>query len=66
MDLSTCRPFDWMWDDEALKKVTKRLYSLKPIPLITPESAELLSPVDERSYKSGTLGTDPDWLFGAH
>lgn len=66
MDLATFRPYDWMWDEEALKALTKKFYGKKPIPLIKPKSAADLSPVDERAYKSGTLGTDPDWIFGAH
>ncbi len=55
----------WMWDEETVKKVTRKFYRLKPSPLVTPESASRLSPADERSYKAGTLGTDFSWVFGA-
>ena len=55
----------WMWDDEALKMVTRRFYSRPSIPLISAESAARLSIADERSYKSGTMGVDFSWVFGA-
>jgi hypothetical protein len=66
------RPFDlekikdpaWMWNDEALKKVSARFYRLKTIALISAEAARRLSPADERSYTAGTYGTDFDWAFG--
>ncbi len=55
----------WMWDDEALKTITRRFYSRPSIPLISAESAARLSVADERSYTSGTYGTDFSWVFGA-
>jgi hypothetical protein len=54
----------WMWDEGAVKTVNKHLYTLKPIPLITPEMAAALAEVDERSYKGGTLGLDFSWAYG--
>jgi hypothetical protein len=60
-------PFDstgWMWDEEGVKKVTRRFYQLKAIPLITEAMAASLTPVDERSFQAATLGTNFDWLYG--
>ena len=54
----------WMWDEAGIKKISKRLYSLKPIALISEESAALLNLVDERSFKAGTTGTDFSWAYG--
>jgi hypothetical protein len=54
----------WMWDEEAVRKVTKRFYSQRSIPLISAVSAARLSIADERSYTSGTYGTDFSWSFG--
>ncbi len=54
----------WMVDEEKLKVITRQLYSLKPIRLITPEVAADLHPADERSYKAGTAGTNFDWVYG--
>ena len=54
-----------MWDEEGIKKIAKRLYNLKPIPLISEKSAAHLNLSDERSYKAGTYGTDLRWSYGA-
>ena len=64
-NLERIKYISWMWSEEAVKLVTRRFYSLKPVPLISAESAARLSLADERSYKSGTLGTDFSWVFGA-
>ena len=65
LNLSHFQDPSWMWDEQGVKKISKRLYSLKPIPLITEKSAQLLNLSDERTYKAGTYGTDFSWSFGA-
>ncbi len=64
LDLARFDAAGWMWDEEGVEQVSRRLYRLKPIPLFPPEAAARLSPVDERSYRAGTVGTDFDWVFG--
>jgi hypothetical protein len=64
MDLSRFKDPSWMWDEEGIRKVSKRLYSLKPIALISEASAGKLNPSDERTYTAGTVGTDFNWSFG--
>ncbi len=64
LDLSRFQDTSWMWDEAGIRKVSKRLYRLKPIPLISEESAAHLSVVNERSYKAGTYGTDFSWAYG--
>ena len=64
IDLSHFQDPSWMWDEEGVKKISKRFYGLKPIPLITQESALHLNRSDERTYKAGTYGTDFNWSFG--
>jgi hypothetical protein len=54
-----------MWEEDGVKKISKRLYSLKPIPLISEKSALHLNVSDERTYKAGTYGTDFSWSYGA-
>jgi hypothetical protein len=63
-NLGGIKDFSWIWSEEAVKAVTRKFYSRKPIPLIRAEKAARLSPVDERSYKAGTYGTDFSWVFG--
>ena len=65
LNLSRFQDPSWMWDEEDVKKISKRLYSLKPIPLVSTESVARLSVADERSYKAGTYGTDFSWSYGA-
>ncbi len=55
---------DWMWSEAGIAKISKRLYRLKPFPLIPPEDAAILSLSDERFYQANTLGTDMKWAFG--
>ncbi|HTX89879.1 MAG TPA: hypothetical protein VMC09_01570 [Anaerolineales bacterium] len=65
LDLSQFKDPTWMWDEEGIKKISKRLYALTPIPLVSENGAARLSVADERSYKAGTYGTDFNWSFGA-
>jgi hypothetical protein len=53
----------WMWSEEGVQKISKYLYSLKSIPLVSSESAALLAPVDARSYEAGTHGTNFNWVY---
>ena len=65
MDLSKFQDPAWMWKEEGIKKVSKRLYSLKPIKLISEKSAVKLNLSDERTYRAGTYGTNFNWSYGA-
>ncbi len=64
LDLARLDRFDWMWDEAGIRQVSRRLYRLKPVPLIPAECAARLSPADERAYTANTLGTDFDWVYG--
>lgn len=65
------RPFDryhWLTTESGVERVSQRLYGLKVIPLLEPESVAALTLVDERSFQAGTLGLNIDGAFkpGAH
>jgi hypothetical protein len=64
LDLRQFDATSWMWDEAGVKAVSRRLYRLRPIPLITEAQAAHLSLVDERSYAANTLGTDFSWVYG--
>jgi hypothetical protein len=64
LDLSRFPDPSWMWDEAGIRKVSQRLYRLKPVALISEESAAHLHVADERSYKAGTYGTDFSWAYG--
>ena len=65
LDLSHFTDPSWMWDEEGVKKISTRLYGLRPIPLISEKCAASLHQSDERSYRAGTYGTDFNWSYGA-
>jgi hypothetical protein len=65
LDLSSFKDPAWMWDEAGIQKVSKRLYGLKPIPLISEAGAARLNLSDERTYQAGTTGTDFSWAYGA-
>jgi hypothetical protein len=65
LDLSHFHEPGWMWDENCVKEIAKRLYGLKPIPLISERSARNLNALDERTYKAGSYGTDFNWSYGA-
>ena len=63
INLSSYNRYDWQTSQAGSDHVVERLYSLKMIPLLSPEQAERLTPVDPRSYQAGMLGTDPAGLY---
>jgi hypothetical protein len=59
-------PFDrlgWTWSDEGADAIEQHLYKLRPIPLITPEQAAALGPLDSLTYRAGTLESDPAGMY---
>ena len=54
---------NWMTDIRGLNAIEKHLYQIKPIPLITPDQAAYLSPVDKLSFDAGTLGLNYDGVY---
>jgi hypothetical protein len=65
VDLRRFQDPSWMWDEAGIQKISKRLYSLKPITLISNATAALLNVSDERTYRAGTTGTDFSWTYGS-
>jgi hypothetical protein len=65
LDLSRITDPSWMWDEACIQAITKRLYGLKPIPLISETIAGRLNPLDKRTFQAGTTGTDFSQSFGA-
>ncbi len=54
---------NWMWDETGVQIIEQHLYSLRPIPLITPEMAAQLQPVDALTYQAGMLVANPAGLY---
>ncbi|MBN1921753.1 MAG: hypothetical protein JW892_10940 [Anaerolineae bacterium] len=62
-DLARFDRHHWMWDETGIAIIEQRLYSLKPIPLITPAMAMQLQSVDSLTYKAGMLVANPAGLY---
>jgi hypothetical protein len=57
-------PGNWMWEESGINRISKKLYSLKSIPLLPPESVARLVPADDFTYHAASLGTDFNWAYG--
>jgi hypothetical protein len=60
------RSFDrlhWLTQDEPLERIAQRTEEIRRIDLLPPAMAERLSPVDERSFRAGLIGANPEGLF---
>jgi hypothetical protein len=53
----------WMTSDAGVDAIEEHLYSLRKIPLLTPEMIAALSPTDPLTYQAGTLVVNPDGLY---
>ncbi|OQA22757.1 MAG: hypothetical protein BWY63_00657 [Chloroflexi bacterium ADurb.Bin360] len=62
-DLARFDRHNWMWDETGVEIVERHLYSLKSIPLITPEMTAQLQPVDPLTYQAGMLVVNPAGLY---
>jgi hypothetical protein len=63
LDLRRFAP-DWMSSEKGISEISRKLYSLKPVSLILPEVAAILTIADDRTYQAASLGTDFNWAFG--
>ncbi len=55
--------YNWLWDEAGVARIAKHLYTLKSTPLLSPQAAARLHPVDVRTFQGHTLGTDMDGVF---
>ena len=53
----------WMLTAAGVDFMEEYLKTVKLKTLLTPDQIARLSPVDQRSYDAGTLGTNPDGIF---
>jgi len=65
LDASRYIHLNWAWDEVGANKLFyKHFYGRKAIPLITRNTAKLLSPVTDRAYAAETLYTNLNESFG--
>ena len=63
LDLAAFDRLGWETDDAAPAAIAVRLDAIRHVPVLTPEQAARLVPVDERRYIAGLLGSNPDGLY---
>lgn len=63
IDLSPFDGLDWMTEPGGVDAIEKYLKHVALLPLISAEQAAYLSPLDERSFKAGTLGINMDGAY---
>jgi hypothetical protein len=64
LDLTRFDASGWMWDETGVKVLARKLYSLKSVPLLSPQAAARLTLADERAFQAACLGTDFGWVYG--
>lgn len=63
LNLTSFDRLNWMASDDHLERIAERLDQVRRVPLLTPAMIANLSLVDERSYRAGMLGVNPDGLY---
>ncbi len=54
---------NWMGNDEHLQEIADGLDRARKVKLLTPAMVRRLAPLDERSFRAGLMGSNPDGLF---
>ncbi len=54
---------DWVGDSGSLEEIADGLDRLRRFSLLDPETVAVLNPVDERTYRAGLTGSNPEGLF---
>ncbi len=63
IDLTAFDDWQWMTEARGVDRIEELLKHADLTTLITEEQAEYLSPVDERSFRAGTLGINPEGTY---
>jgi hypothetical protein len=63
LNLKTFNRLGWIYRDQPLELIAKKLDMLKHFPLLTRKMISGLQPVDLRSHQAGLLGADKRGLF---
>ncbi|HYA02289.1 MAG TPA: hypothetical protein VEI04_04165 [Syntrophobacteria bacterium] len=63
LDLSTLDELNWMVSRDQLEAIAARLDRMRSVPLLKPNMAAVLAPVDARTYRAGLLGANERGLY---
>jgi hypothetical protein len=63
LNLNTLGGLPWRTEDAAMDEIAHKLNRRRKVWLVTPEMVARLSPVDQRSYTAGFMGSDDAGLY---
>lgn len=63
LDLAAFDRHGWTVRDETMNRISDHLDQLRRIPLLTESMIAGLNPMDDRSYRAGLLGSDPEGVY---
>lgn len=63
VNLKRLDTINWMGSDDHLDDVADALERARKVKLLTPAMIRRLATVDDRSYRAGLMGSNPDGLF---
>jgi hypothetical protein len=63
IDLRRFDRLNWPWDDAGCDAIERSFKTTRRYPLITPEMAAELTPLDPSALAAGTLGSHPEGLY---
>jgi len=63
LNLTRFDRLNWMTADETMERIAQRTDEIRRVMLIDAEMEQRLSPVDERSYQAGLIGSDPNGIY---
>jgi hypothetical protein len=63
LNLKSFDRLNWMTADETMERIAQRTDEIRRVMLIDAETEKRLSLVDERSYKAGLIGSDPNGIY---
>jgi len=63
LNLKSVDSLNWMTADETMDLIARRTDEIRRVILIDAEMEQRLSPVDERSYQAGLIGSDPSGIY---
>ena len=63
VNLERLDTINWMGSDDHLDDVADALERARKVKLLTPAMIRRLATVDDRSYRAGLMGSNPDGLF---
>ncbi|MFB3903087.1 MAG: transglutaminase domain-containing protein [Acidobacteriota bacterium] len=63
LDLRAFDRVNWTSSDDQLERIAEKLDQIPSFELLDEEMLKELSPVDERTYRAGMLGSNPDGIY---